>query len=601
MTETGAIAYPPQPSGLTATTNTSQNTSQNTLQRSAHPTSKLTEAKVETPETIGSPEFSSVKVSTKVSSNLITPTPDRETEAVTEFRSVRAIAAGDEPIADGMEQITSVSQLSDVQPNDWAFQALQELIERYGCIAGYPDRTFRGDRPITRYEFAAGLNACLGRVQDLLKAQQSNLVTQSDLDRLQKLQANFAPELAALSDRVDQLETRSTTLERQQFSTTTRLFGQAILSAQASNKANIDLFPRDGVPERQGGLQPTFTSNVQLSLATSFSGRDLLLTTLQTGNLRSSAPDLFTNMGRLSYESEQDNQIFISDLSYRFPIGNQFGVLIGASGVNPANAFRGINPLEGAGDGALSLLGQRNPILAIGNGTGGVGFDWQISSRLSLQGIYSAELPSFAGNADVGGLVGGRYVAGAQLTIAPTNTINIGIHYLFSRSPDSFIGTGIGDSQLLSPFAPTNTAFATHAIGATVAWRINQRWTIGGWGGWTTSKAVELPGSVQTTNWMVFSAFPDLFVPGNLGGLLLGQPPKITSSTLPEEYNFPRFSDTGSSGGQPDTALHLEAFYRARLNPSLDITPGVFVIFNANHNAANDPIVIGTVRTTFRF
>ena len=35
-------------------------------------------------------------------------------------------------------QVTSVSQLSDVQPTDWAFQALQSLVERYGCIAGYP-------------------------------------------------------------------------------------------------------------------------------------------------------------------------------------------------------------------------------------------------------------------------------------------------------------------------------------------------------------------------------------------------------------------------------------------------------------------------------
>lgn len=593
MTETGAIAYPPQPPRLIV--------ERRTLQNSVHPSSKLTKARVGTPETDRSPEFSTVKTNTSIALKPTTLDVDRPSLAVPEFSSIRAIASETEPIADGMDQVTSVSQLSDVQPNDWAFQALQGLIERYGCIAGYPNRTFRGDRAITRYEFAAGLNACLDRVQELLKAQQSNSVTRPDLDTLQALQTEFTSELAALNDRADRLEARSTTLEKQQFSTTTRLFGQAIVSAQASNKPSVDLFPRDGVPERQGELKPTLASNVQLSLATSFSGRDLLLTTLQTGNLRSSAPNLLTNMGRLSYESELDNQIFIGDLSYRFSIADNFGVLIGAVGVNPANTFRGINPLEGAGDGALSLLGQRNPILAIGNGTGGIGFDWQINPRLSLQGVYSAELPSFAGNADAGGLVGGRYAAGAQLTIAPTNTLNIGIHYLFSRSPDGFIGTGIGDSQLLSPFAPTNTAFTTHAIGATLAWRLSQKWTIGGWGGWTSSKAVELPGSVQTTNWMVFSAFPDLFVPGNLGGLLFGQPPKITSSTLPEGYNFPRFSETGGRGGQPDTALHLEAFYRARLNSSIDITPGVLVIFNPNHNAANDPIVIGTVRTTFRF
>jgi len=42
----------------------------------------------------------------------------------------------------GEPQVTSVSQLSDVQPTDWAFQALQSLVERYGCVTGYPDGTF---------------------------------------------------------------------------------------------------------------------------------------------------------------------------------------------------------------------------------------------------------------------------------------------------------------------------------------------------------------------------------------------------------------------------------------------------------------------------
>jgi len=62
-------------------------------------------------------------------------------------------------LSQSIEQVTSVSQLSDVQPTDWAFQSLQSLVERYGCIAGYPDGTYRGNRSLTRYEFAAGLNA----------------------------------------------------------------------------------------------------------------------------------------------------------------------------------------------------------------------------------------------------------------------------------------------------------------------------------------------------------------------------------------------------------------------------------------------------------
>lgn len=73
-------------------------------------------------------------------------------------------------VAQASGPVTSISQLSDVQPTDWAFQALQSLVERYGCIAGYPDRTYRGNRAMTRFEFAAGMNACLDRINELIAA-----------------------------------------------------------------------------------------------------------------------------------------------------------------------------------------------------------------------------------------------------------------------------------------------------------------------------------------------------------------------------------------------------------------------------------------------
>jgi hypothetical protein len=92
-------------------------------------------------------------------------------------------------------QVTSVSQLSDVKPTDWAFQALQSLVERYGCIVGYPDKTFRGNRALTRYEFAAGLNACMDRVNELIAAGTADLVKKEDLDTLKRMQEEFRSEL----------------------------------------------------------------------------------------------------------------------------------------------------------------------------------------------------------------------------------------------------------------------------------------------------------------------------------------------------------------------------------------------------------------------
>ncbi|MEY3332012.1 MAG: hypothetical protein RLZZ176_312 [Cyanobacteriota bacterium] len=97
---------------------------------------------------------------------------------------------------DIISQVTSVSQLSDVQPGDWAFQALQSLVERYGCMAGYPNATYRGNRALSRYEFAAGLNACLDRVNELIATATGDAATKQDLATIQKLQEEFAAELA---------------------------------------------------------------------------------------------------------------------------------------------------------------------------------------------------------------------------------------------------------------------------------------------------------------------------------------------------------------------------------------------------------------------
>ena len=168
--------------------------------------------------------------------------------------------------------VTSVSQLSDVQPTDWAFQALQSLVERYGCIAGYPDGTFRGNRAATRYEMAAALNACLDNISD-------KFATKEDLEAVKALQEEFQAELATLRGRVDGLEARTATLEAQQFSTTTKLNGEVIMALSGFLDGN------NQVPAGTDRVsRPRFTGRARLNFLTSFSGKDLLYTRLQASN-----------------------------------------------------------------------------------------------------------------------------------------------------------------------------------------------------------------------------------------------------------------------------------------------------------------------------
>ncbi len=493
-----------------------------------------------------------------------------------------------------MSQVTSVSQLSDVKPTDWAFQALQSLVERYGCIAGYPDKTYRGNRAMTRYEFAAGLNACMDRVNDLIAASTADSAKKEDLATIRKLQEQFSAELATLRGRVDGLEGRTATLEKQQFSTTTKLFGQVILGIQGRTGNNAAFFPTNGAADTPDpGTQITMGYNANLSLVTAFSPKSMLLVGLQAGNL-TTAPSL-NNDVQLSYESNTGSNLRISDLTYRQMLGKNFAVVVGAEGLNAINVFRGANRVESAGSGPISALAQRNPIVGIGAGSAGLGVDWQLTPRISLQAVYSA------GNANSptagAGLFNGAHSLGAQLTLAPTKNTDLAIQYINAYNPSGDLGTGLGDSQVTFG-QPVNT----NAIGFSAAWRINPKVTVGGWTGFTQSNLQGGPGSVNTFNWMAYLNLPDLGGKGNLAGLYVGQPPRITSSDLPSGFNVPDVGrgGLGLPGGQEKSTTHVEAFYRMRVSDNISITPGLMMIFNpANSNS--DTITVGAIRTTFNF
>ncbi len=101
-------------------------------------------------------------------------------------------------ISPAMAQVTSVSQLRDVQPTEWSYQAISNLVSRYGCVAGFPDGTFRPGEPATRAQLAALTNACLDRI--------SEFQTAADAQLAAALRAEFAKELGATNARVTALE-----------------------------------------------------------------------------------------------------------------------------------------------------------------------------------------------------------------------------------------------------------------------------------------------------------------------------------------------------------------------------------------------------------
>jgi hypothetical protein len=452
---------------------------------------------------------------------------------------------------DSLEQVTSVSQLSDVQPTDWAFQALQSLVERYGCIAGYPDSTFRGNRAATRYELAAALNTCLDQISD-------RFATKEDLEAVKALQEEFKAELATLKGRVDGLEARAATLEAQQFSTTTKLQGQAIFAVQYGDQVGVK-----GIDNRA-----TAIGRVRLSFNTSFTGKDLLETTLETGN---GGTDFITGSGLaldgsgLDY-AETGPNVTLQRLAYSFSPTKNLTVTVGpileAADFIDANSYAN----DEAQDFGTSFF-INNPLIINTDSGAGAGFDWNVGGGpFSVRGVFVAANPTNSvANAFGGGLFGDPYQAAAELEYAQSfgaddkNNFAARLQYNHASTEDlhqNVVGLN------------TEATFGRFGIFGRVGYSIDPT-------------LVNVKQADYFLTWMAGAGVKDLFVPGSLLAVSAGQPLIVQGQSGPEQTNF-------------------EAFYRFPINDNISLTPAVVVITNPSNDTGNT-IVQGVLRTTFSF
>jgi len=511
-----------------------------------------------------------------------------------------------------MEAVTSVSQLSDVKPTDWAFQALQSLVERYGCIAGYPDKTYRGNRAMTRYEFAAGLNACMDRVNDLIVASTADMVKKEDLATLRKLQEQFAAELATLRGRVDGLESKVATLEKQQFSTTTKLSGEAIFSLATAYGGKQD-------------ANVAFNNRVRLNLTTSFTGKDMLITGLQAYNF--SGNNLASTIGladpvlgsssnvRLGYEAQfpnvnpatlsargGNNQVELYKLLYIFPVSNKLTAFVGTQ-AEVSDAFPAILPFAGEGTEGISRFSTLPAAQRISGGTSqfglasAAGLIFNISDKIDLRALYgtlSANLTNnagFPGTPLGAGLFNGSYVAAAQLTVKPSKALDIGINYAYSYHQINILGAGLGSSDIVAVQAGTGLTepIKMNTFGISAAYRLNPSVTLAASYTQVFSDLVNVNAGTSFNSWLVGAHFKDVFSKGNTAGLIFGQP-------------LSRSSVSGLAvRSENATPYHLEGYFNYRLNDKISITPGVFVIFNPEGFTSNRTAIVPVIRTTFSF
>jgi porin len=493
----------------------------------------------------------------------------------------------------GLKQINSVNQLSDVQPTDWAYEALKNLVETYGVIQGYPNGTFKGNRAMTRYEFAAALNAALERITQLVN--EGNAVTKDDLMTLQKLQEDFTKELTALKGRVSTLESRTALMEMLQFSTTTKLQGQAVFALNSGG-------------QNGSGQDPNtiFFGRVRLNLNTSFTGKDRLLTQIQAftslGTTRISgspglgfdaADTLADKSSGLFYSAGSPgfaNGFELNRLSYTFPVGDDIKIAFFPRGF--ATDYIDSNKYasrQGDRVDNFSTESLTNNILlfALDNPSAGAAVTWRPGQGvITLRAVYTAQdatVPFPTGivtgndpnlpptsitdvytnpNGDKrGGLFGDPYIGYVEAEFAPSDSFTLRLQYADgSQGGSQFSTLGVNFDLTLSP----------------------QFGAFGRFGYSPEFLPIPIPG-IKPVYWQFGLAFNDLINEGDMAGVAVAQP---------LIFQHPLVNGTQTN---------FEAFYNFKVNDSIRVTPLVQVIVDPLDRSDKGTIFTGTLRTVFSF
>ncbi len=512
------------------------------------------------------------------------------------------------------QQVTSIEQFSDVKPTDWAYQALSNLIERYGCVAGYPNGTYKGGQAMTRYEAAALLNACLDRITEVT-------------DELKRLMAEFEKELAVLRGRVDGLEAKVGELEANQFSTTTKLNGKATFVIGANSyggDARATVFEsellggsvlpgqrfKDAAKSQQGAT--AFNYDIKLNFDTSFTGKDLLRTQLRAGNFAdgpwAGGPVVGLNAMEAAFEencgtdADCGDVVAINRLFYQFPVGSSFTATVG--GRVRQDDMLAVWPSAYPADTVLDIFTYAGAPGAYSLNLGAGGGLWWKSGDFSISANY-VSANGDNGNPNEGGIGtdGAAQTGTAQIAYTKPNW-GLAATYTYTTPEGGQAGLYAGNG---TPLAVTGFALSSSvsSVGVSAYWQPSSSGWIpsisGGWGINSHSADTASAGAfkdvidgAQTQSWYVGLQWDDAFIKGNALGMAVGQPTFFTKSGD---------DDTLSAN---DGNYAWEWWYKFQVTDNISVTPALYYLSaplgqlqKGNDDSFNN--FGGLVKTTFKF
>jgi len=515
--------------------------------------------------------------------------------------------------AKSRNQVTSITQFSDVQPTEWAYQALSNLVERYGCVAGYPDGTFRGKRPLSRWEAAALLNACLDRITEVT-------------DELRRLMKEFEVELSVLKGRVDGLEAKVGELEASQFSTTTVLKGEAtfVLGAvNAGGNSSSGAFGpgNDADNYNQQFGSTNFSYDVRLNLETSFTGKDLLFTRLRSGNFENAFAGDGVNTSALDRASSGiggNNSVGVDRLYYRFPVGDQFTFVVGPRARNTESLA--VTPSV-YGSGILDYFSVNGAPGVYNKATGAlVAAIWRQNvekgrGRFSFAANYVAQQGNvgqvFDGNPNnCSGSEGGigtdcaRGSITAQLNYTAPQW-NVSLAYRYGQQGTNFRrGTNFVSSNSWFLANGESNNFAVNAYwqpknpgiipSISVGWGLN---SLSGNSINSSGDEFEDPYVTQSQSWFAGLQWKDVFAKGNEAGMAVGQ---ATFATQLSQGSIDGQNTTPNDGN-----FVWEWWYKFQVTDNISVTPAIFYLSRplGQLTSSNRDFNVfgGLIQTRFKF
>ncbi len=411
-------------------------------------------------------------------------------------------------------EVKSISEFSDVHPNDWAHQALTQLAERHGCLAANPQGS------MTRYEAADLLNTCLGEVAQV-NQEESRLITE------------FGSELSVIKGRSSELVADAGGMDHSAMG-----HGEHVPRTMIMGKTSFVVGGVDGVSGKEA---VTFNYDTKLMAHTSFTGKDLLKTVIRTGNFNNMDPFGMMGSARLETAFNSSDGLNLHRAYYKFPVGDNFNATFGAK--LRQDDLLGVWPSAYPSDSILNVLTHAGANAAYSKAMGaGAGITYS-QNQLSASLLFVSDE---ADDASQGVLTEqGSDDLSAQLS---WNGDNFTVAAIYTTSDG-------GNS--------TNTANTNDydAYGISGVYRLENSLAFSAGMGWKTPEKEDDTNNIEDeTTWSIGVVWSDFGAEGNDLGVAIG-----TAEGHRDDSGY-------------DDPLAYEVYYSMAVSDNVTLTPALFTI-----------------------